>query len=232
VSEAPASAGEDLERTLEVWDIGRIQPYENNAWEHPEDQMERLVESIKGFGFVTPVIVTPEGSLIAGHGRLQAVQRLGMSRIPVLIVDGLTEEQVRGYRIADNELHRMGDWNLEALRVELEALEDVDFDMDLLGFDEAELQRVAQDVPTFIGGEFLQDGTPRTNNNLSRINTSTMAAFRFGELNVVLPQSMNDDLLERCGDWPDPRQGVIAVLRAGLENADPDQPVDMSWLED
>ena len=84
----------------EMWDVSRLIKYENNMRLHPQTQIEVIKRSINEYGFINPIIVTSDGIIVAGHGRLEAVTQLGMSKVPVLIVDYLSDEQVRAYRLS------------------------------------------------------------------------------------------------------------------------------------
>lgn len=216
--------------TVEVWDLARVKPYENNAWKHPADQVERLVKSIRQFGFINPLICTPDGEMIAGHGRLAALRVLGKKTAPVLVVSGLTPEQVRAYRLADNELAKLGDWDLDKLRVELQALDDADFDLDVVGFDEVELRKIIDDVPDFIGQEKVIDGAVRTNNNLGKMSDNQRKepdavqriALHWGGIQVVLDAGLYRRAFEYVeAHAPDRRAGVVKLLLAGLSHLPP-----------
>lgn len=121
--------------TDDFWPLDRIKPFDQNPREHPEDQVKKIARSMEEFGFTVPILVDPEGEIIAGHGRLMAAQRLGLDGAPVRIAAGLTEPQKRAYRIADNQLTFEGGWSDTALTGELKALEAEGFDLTLTGFD-------------------------------------------------------------------------------------------------
>lgn len=217
-------------RRLETWPLNRVKPYEGNAYAHPADQIEKLVASIREFGFINPLVCTPDGELIAGHGRLAALRVLRKREAPVLVVDDLTPAQVRAYRLADNELAKMGDWDLDRLKIELNALDEVDFELDLLGFDEAELQKIIDNVPDFIGGDKIKPDSTRTTNNLGRMRRNigktddevTHVALHWGGMQVVLDGDLYREALAYVdAHAPDRRAGVIKLLKAGLANAAP-----------
>lgn len=123
-------------KEIQQVDIDRLVPYENNAKIHNKAQLEKLMQSIKEFGFVNPVIIDKDFNIIAGHGRTEAAKLAGMKKIPCLRVDGLTEEQKKAYIIADNRLAEFGEWNKELVQIEMDALTDIemDFDIDMLEF--------------------------------------------------------------------------------------------------
>jgi DNA modification methylase len=111
-------------------------PYINNSRTHSEEQITQLVSSIKEFGFTNPILLAPDNSIIAGHGRLQAVKRLGHEEVPCIVVEGLTKTQIKALIIADNQLALNAGWDLEKLSVEIEGLEADKFDLSLLGFED------------------------------------------------------------------------------------------------
>lgn len=107
--------------------VDKIKPYENNAKIHGEEQVKKIAESIKEFGFLTPCLIDKDYNLIAGHGRVMAVKMLGMDTVPCLFIEGLTEAQRRAYILADNKLTELGGWNLDIVFDEIEELKDMDF---------------------------------------------------------------------------------------------------------
>jgi ParB-like chromosome segregation protein Spo0J len=112
--------------------IDEIQPYERNPRIHSEEQIEKIAQSIREFGYVAPIIVDKNKVIVAGHGRYFALKKLGYQEVPVVVADWLTEEQARAYRIADNRLTELSEWDEELLRQELLELEDFDIDLDYL----------------------------------------------------------------------------------------------------
>ena len=112
-----ASAAPTL--NVETWPIGRVTGYHRNAREHSSHQIDQIADSIRTFGWTSPLLVTPAGALIAGHGRLEAARWLGVTEVPVVILAGLSESQPRLLRIADNKLALNASWNLDLLTAEL-----------------------------------------------------------------------------------------------------------------
>tara|TARA_R100000951_G_C2589295_1_gene164496 strand:- start:210 stop:800 length:591 start_codon:yes stop_codon:yes gene_type:complete len=112
-------------------------PYVNNSRTHSEEQIQQVAASIKEFGFTNPILIDEQGGIIAGHGRLSAAQLLKLTEIPTITLYGLTETQKKAYVIADNQLALNSGWDLDKLKLEIEGL---DFDLDLLGFGELELE--------------------------------------------------------------------------------------------
>jgi len=110
-------------------------PYINNSRTHSAEQINQIASSIKEFGFTNPVLIDDDGGIIAGHGRVMAAQKLGLDEIPCITLAGLTEAQKKAYVIADNQLPLNAGWDLDTLRLELDTLKELDFDLDLIGFD-------------------------------------------------------------------------------------------------
>ncbi|PZX03197.1 site-specific DNA-methyltransferase [Celeribacter halophilus] len=117
-------------------------PYARNARTHPEWQVAQIAKSITEFGFVNPVLVRGDSTIIAGHGRLMAAGKLGLDTVPVIRLDHLTDEQCRALVIADNKIAENSGWDEDLLREELAALQADAFDMDILGFSEDELDEL------------------------------------------------------------------------------------------
>jgi len=131
-----------------AWAIERLIPHARNARLHSEVQVAQIAASIAEFGFNNPILVGPQGDIIAGHARVLAARKLAYTLVPVIVLDHLTENQKRAFMLADNKLALNAGWDLEMLRLELEALAEQNFDLALTGFDEKELAEVlAQETP-------------------------------------------------------------------------------------
>ena len=124
---------------MELVDIDKLIPYVNNARTHSPEQINKLRASLREFGFINPVIVDDKFNIVAGHGRVMAAQAEGIKEVPCVYVDYLTEAQKKAYILADNRMAMDAGWDEEMLRVELEALQDMAFDLSMTGFDEKEL---------------------------------------------------------------------------------------------
>jgi len=120
---------------IEHWSLDKLLPYVRNARLHSDEQVAQIAASIAEFGFVNPCLVGADGVLVAGHGRLAAARKLGLTTVPVVVLDHLTPTQRRALVLADNRLAELATWDDALLRVELEALQDEGFDLDLTGFD-------------------------------------------------------------------------------------------------
>lgn len=114
-------------------------PYARNSRTHSKDQVAQIAASIREFGWTNPILVDGDGTIIAGHGRVMAARKLGETQVPCIALGHLTEAQKRAYVIADNQLALNAGWDAEMLKVEIAELVDADFDLGLLGFDDAML---------------------------------------------------------------------------------------------
>lgn len=117
-------------------------PYVNNSRTHSEEQVNQICASINEFGFTNPLLIDEKDSIIAGHGRLMASKKLGMEEVPCIVLEGLTEAQKKAYIIADNKMALNAGWDEELLKIELENLKELDFDLDLTGFNVDELDDI------------------------------------------------------------------------------------------
>jgi hypothetical protein len=117
--------------SIELWPLDRLRPYAGNAKTHGADQVARIAGSMAEFGWTMPVLVSGDGEVIAGHGRILAAEQLGLNEAPVIVLDHLSEAQRRAYRIADNKLTELGDWDEALLSEELQALSTEEFDLSL-----------------------------------------------------------------------------------------------------
>lgn len=114
--------------------IDKIIPYARNQRKHSDDQVKKIASSIREFGFKNPVIVDKDMSIIAGHGRCLAAEKLGLDKVPVIIADDLNEAQIKAYRLADNRLHDLSEFDMDLVSLELEELRELDFNLELTGF--------------------------------------------------------------------------------------------------
>ncbi len=120
--------------SIELRDPRSLRPYAGNARTHSPKQVRQIAECIRRFGFVNPILIDAEGQVIAGHGRLEAAKQLGMIEVPVLPITHLSAAEKRAYILADNWLAEKAGWDKEILAIELRALVDFDFEVELTGF--------------------------------------------------------------------------------------------------
>jgi len=130
---------------IETWPIEKLRPYARNAKMHGDDQVAKIAASMAKFGWTVPCMVADDGELIAGHGRVLAATMLGLKEVPVIRLGHLDEAERRAYRIADNKLTEMGDWDDAVLRDEIAGLLAEGFDLTLLGITDEDLDALLQD---------------------------------------------------------------------------------------
>ena len=131
-------AGSPLKVTLRS--LPQLLPYAKNARLHSPEQVAVLVRSIEEFGFINPVLVDDDGMIIAGHGRVLAAAKLGLTQVPTIILSHLTPAQVRAYRLMDNQSALRSTWDDDLLKIELADLKLLDFDLELTGFTDVDLE--------------------------------------------------------------------------------------------
>jgi DNA modification methylase len=127
--------------------IEQLIPYARNARTHSPQQVAQIAASINEYGFCNPVLTDPDGGIIAGHGRVLAARKLGLTEVPVIVLGHLSKNQRQAFMLADNQLALNAGWNEEMLRLELEALTQSGIDLQITGFDQKELDRLLKDLP-------------------------------------------------------------------------------------
>lgn len=137
-------------------------PYARNSRTHSAEQVAQIAASIKEFGFTNPILVDADNSIIAGHGRVMAARRLSLKAVPCIRLAHLTEAQKRAYVIADNKLALNAGWDDEMLALEIKDLQEEDFDISLLGFEDAELEKIMAAVAEEVQGLTDDDAVPET----------------------------------------------------------------------
>ena len=125
--------------------IESLIPYARNSRTHSDAQVAQIAASIKEFGWTNPVLIDSEGGIIAGHGRIMAGRKLGITEAPCIVLENLTDAKRRAYVIADNKLALNAGWDVELLKIELGDLQGMDFDLSLTGFDPGELGNLLAD---------------------------------------------------------------------------------------
>lgn len=122
-------------------------PYANNSRTHDDAQVNQIASSMKEWGFTNPILIDENDGIIAGHGRLQAAKKLGIEQIPCIVLEGLSEAQKKAYIIADNRLALNAGWDTALLSLELTELADQEFNLDLLGFSDDEINTLLEVEP-------------------------------------------------------------------------------------
>ena len=145
-----------------TWPVEKLIPYARNARTHSDDQVAQIAASIAEFGWTNPILAGADGIVIAGHARLLAARKLRMTEVPVIVLDHLTESQRRALVLADNRLALNAGWDEEMLRVELVALEEEGFNLDVVGFTEDEIEDLLRDPDEGHAGNTDDDSVPET----------------------------------------------------------------------
>jgi hypothetical protein len=140
------SALDVTDRRIEMVPVNRLTPYKGNARTHSKKQIRQIADSIKRFGFLNPVLIDDHDDIIAGHGRVEAAKLLGQDQVPVLRLSHLSPAEKRAYVLADNKLASNARWDREVLAIELQGLIDLDFAVELTGFEPREIDFILDDV--------------------------------------------------------------------------------------
>lgn len=146
-----------MSQKIEMIKTGNLIPYSGNSRKHDSNQVSQIAASIKEFGFNNPILIDDENGIIAGHGRLMAAQKLGIDEVPCLKLGHLSDAQRRAYVIADNKLALNADWDDETLKAEIERLLDENFDLNMTGFDEEELDKLLTEDTNDVDSEDEDD---------------------------------------------------------------------------
>src|SRR3984893_16849202 len=185
-------------RTIENLPIGQLHSWPRNARTHSRKQIRQIAESIRRFGFTNPVLLDGENRILAGHGRVEAAQELGMATAPCLRVDHLSPAEKRAYVLADNKLALNAGWDEELLALELQELmeADIDFGVDITGFSIAEVDQLIEGLAPTEPGDPADDRLPEPEAVPSRCEIGDL--WRLGPHRLI------------CGDALDP--GIVADL--------------------
>ena len=138
---------------IEYLKIDEVIPYANNPRQNDGEAVDRVAASITEYGFKIPIIIDKNNVVVAGHTRLKAAKKLGIDKLPVIKADDLTPAQIKGFRLAENRVSEYATWDNELLSIELEALQELDFDLDMTGFENWEIDNLLNPV----SDEDLQD---------------------------------------------------------------------------
>lgn len=198
---------------IERWPIDRLIPYARNARTHTDQQVAQVAASIIEFGWTNPILTGGDGVIIAGHARLAAARKLGMTEVPVIVLDYLSPTQRRALVLADNRLALSAGWDEEMLRVELTALKEDSFDLDVVGFTDDELEEFLRDPEQTNDGLTDEDAVP---DEQERVVTVPGDLWLLGEHRLL------------CGDATS-LDAIQLVLQGGLADmvfTDPPYNVD------
>jgi DNA modification methylase len=198
--------------------LDQLIPYVNNSRTHDGQQVAQIAASIREFGFTNPVLIDEDDSIIAGHGRLMAARLLNLETVPTIRLEGLTDTQKRAYIIADNKLALNAGWDNELLMLELDALKDADYDLDLTGFSADEISDLMPEQLT--EGLTDEDAVP----DVPEIPHTVLGdVWILGNHRVMCGDSTSIDAVEKLMDgqkadmvFTDPPYGVSYT--GGLQN--------------
>ena len=202
------------ELKVEMWPIERCIPYCRNPRKNDE-QVDRMASAIREFGFRIPIVAKSDGSLVDGHLRLKAAQKLGLKEVPVALADELTEAQVKAFRILANKSANWAEWEPDLLKLELQELQELDFDLELTGFELPELEDIL--------GEGAGGGTEGQTDPDAVPEAQEEPVSRLGDVWLLGRHRL------MCGDSTD--AGSVALLMNG-SNADlllTDPPYNVSY---
>jgi len=143
-----------------LWAIGKLIPFARNARTHSDEQIAQIGASIAEFGWTSPILAGSDGIIIAGHARLLAARKLGMTEVPVIVLDHLSETQRRALVLADNRLALNAGWDEEMLKVELESLREDGFALDIVGFTDEEIEDLLREPEPGAEGHTDEDTVP------------------------------------------------------------------------
>lgn len=198
---------------MELVDLEKLVPYQNNARTHSPEQIKKLQSSLREFGFVNPVLIDSSYGIIAGHGRVEAAKREGITSVPCVMVDHLTEAQKKAYILADNRLAMDAGWDEEMLKIELQELKDLDFDLGCTGFSDIELSDFLDEPTEAQEDEFDADAAF---NDIDEPVTKRGDRWKLGKHRLM------------CGDSTK-KENLLALMgdaRADLMVTDPPYNVD------
>jgi len=151
-----------------TWPIEKLIPYARNARTHSAEQVAQVAASIAEFGWTNPILAGANGIVIAGHARLLAARKLGMTEVPVIVLDHLTESQRRALVLADNRLALNAGWDEDMLRVEMAALDEDGFNLELVGFTDDEIENLLREPEEVNAGNTDDELCRRLRRPLSR----------------------------------------------------------------
>ena len=206
--------------------IADLIPYARNARTHSDEQVAQIAASIREFGFINPVIVDGDNGIIAGHGRVMAARKLGLEQVPTIEVSTLTEAQKRAYILADNKLALNAGWDNDLLKIELDELSALDFDLSLIGFNEDELASLTAEKTEGLTDEDAVPDVP------VRPVTVLNDVWLLGRHRLMCGDSTSIDAVETLMDGAtidlvhtDPPYGMNAVSKSGVLSANYDSDI-------
>ncbi|MEL6243833.1 MAG: DNA methyltransferase [Pseudomonadota bacterium] len=192
--------------SIALMPVEELRPYTNNPRTHSKKQVRQIAKSIERFGWTNPLLIDAGGNVIAGHGRLAAAKSLGLREVPVLRLDHMKEAEKRAYIIADNKLAENAGWDEALLKIELQGLEEIGFDLELTGFDTGEIDIL------------LGDGPYEETETAPEPDHDRPAVSRPGDLWLIGPHRVY------CGDALDPASWEVLMGRDRAQMVFTDPP--------
>ena len=186
-----------MAQKIELWNLERLKPYENNAREHSVEQVAQIAASIVEFGFLNPILVDSNDGIVAGHGRLSAAKELALDVVPVVVLDHLTENQKKAYILVDNKLAENASWNEELLAQEIIKLNLQDFDLNILGWTDEEIKALQED-----GWDSDIESVERNEENLDGIQ---------GKIIVKLDPDYKDQVIDSINKYAEENNIEVEV---------------------
>ncbi len=205
----------EIRDRIERRQIEALIPYARNSRTHSDEQIDQLVASMREWGWTNPVLVDERGEIIAGHGRVMAARKLGLTEVPVIVAAGWTEAQKRAYVIADNKLALNAGWDEELLALELGDLQELGFDLDLIGFSDDELADLLDEEET-TEGLTPDDETPDV---LPEAVSVTGDVWKLGKHRVM------------CGDSTDEASAFLLLEGQQADMVFTDPPYGVSYAD-
>lgn len=175
----------DAELNIVYRNIKDLKPYKKNAKKHPKEQVERIANSIKEFGFTQPVIIDSNNCVVAGHGRILGAKKAGLKQVPTVMLEDLTEEQIKAYRLVDNKLNE-SEWDFSLLDEELGMISE-DIDMELFGFDMDEEEKETKQKDVIVSDDEYKVMLPK------KAKTKRGQIYKLGKHVLMCGDSTNED---------------------------------------
>ena len=210
-----------------IREIDQIRPYDGNPRRN-EDAVAAVMKSLQEYGFQQPIVIDADGVIVAGHTRYEAAKELGLERVPVKIADELTPEQIRAYRLADNQTGSIAEWDMEKLCIELTDLQGDGYDLDVLGFDDTFLNAILRE-----GGISVEDTVAEGNTDPDAVPAEPEEAITqpgdiwiLGNHRLMCGDSASEEAVDLLLDGntvqlchTDPPYGVAVEPRSGTAGA-------------
>jgi len=181
---------------IEQRPIGELVPYANNSRKHPKTQIRKIADSLKAFGWTNPIIIDSTGNIICGHGRLEAAKSLGLTQVPTIVLDHLSEADRKAYIIADNALAERASWSRKTLSSELIGLAELGYELELTGFDTLEI-----DTMLSLGEEeeAVDDDVELPTNNIATVSRLG-DLWAIGDHRLIVGDARDPTVYERLLD--------------------------------